>query len=74
MSHLRSLEKDRPTREWIESMRRRYPCETEIDRVLTRKLQRRAGPPYSPVSLDTMVQGLNALLKALHFSSPEVPA
>ncbi len=63
MSHLRSLEKDRPTREWIESMRKCYPCETEIDRVLTRKMLLRAGPGYSPVSLETLVDGVNALLR-----------
>jgi aminoglycoside phosphotransferase (APT) family kinase protein len=58
------IDKNRPAREWVESIRRSYPCETEIDRVLTHKMQKRAGPPYSPVTLDTMVASLNALLKA----------
>ncbi len=58
------IDKNRPTHEWIESLRRRFPCEKEVDRVLTRKLQRRAGPPYSPVSLETLVAGTEALLRS----------
>ena len=57
------MDKNHPTREWIESLRKRYPCETEIDRVLTRKMKLRAGPGYSPVSLETLVEGVNALLR-----------
>jgi aminoglycoside phosphotransferase (APT) family kinase protein len=56
-------DKNRPTKEWIELIRRRFPCETEIDRVLTRKMLLRAGPGYSPVSLETLVDGVNALLR-----------
>jgi len=56
-------DKNHPTAEWIEELRERFPCETEIDRVLTRKLLRRSGPGYSPVALDTLVQGLEALLR-----------
>jgi hypothetical protein len=37
------IDKDHPSSEWIEALRRRYPCEQEVDRVLTRKLARRAG-------------------------------
>jgi aminoglycoside phosphotransferase (APT) family kinase protein len=59
-----AVDKSRPSPAWIESLRRRYPCEREVDNFLTRKMLRRAGPPYSPVSFDTMVAGLNALLKA----------
>ncbi|MCK9285349.1 MAG: phosphotransferase family protein [Rhodocyclaceae bacterium] len=58
-----SVDKNRPTREWIESVRKRYPCETEMDRVLTRKQHRRAGPPYQPVSLETLINGTAALLR-----------
>ena len=43
-----TVDKNRPSPEWIAELRRRFPCETEIDRVLTRKLERRAGPPYAP--------------------------
>ena len=51
------IDKNRPTHEWIEGLRKRFPCEKEIDRILTRKMQRRAGPPYSPVSLETLIEG-----------------
>ena len=58
------MDKNRPTHDWIEHLRRKYPCETEIDRILTRKLQRRAGPSYTPVSLETLVQGTEALIRS----------
>jgi aminoglycoside phosphotransferase (APT) family kinase protein len=57
------VDKNRPTHAWIEQLRERYPCEAEIDRLLTRKLTRRAGPPYAPVSLETLVQGTEALIR-----------
>ena len=46
-----SIDKNKPSPEWIASLRKRFPTEKEMDRVLTRKLERRAGPGYSPVSL-----------------------
>lgn len=58
------LAKANPSPEWIEGIRSRLPCETEIDRVLTRKLTRRSGPSYSPVSLDGMTSALESLLAA----------
>ncbi len=58
------VDKNCPSPEWIAHLRARYPCEAEIDRVLTRKMQRRAGPPYAPVSLDTLVQGTQALIRS----------
>lgn len=58
------VDKNRPTAEWIASLVQRYPCEREIERVLNRKLQRRAGPPYEPVSLETLVAGTRALLSS----------
>lgn len=51
-----------PDAAFIADIRARYPAETEVDRVLTRKMQLRDGPPYSPLSLDTVVEGLNALI------------
>lgn len=57
------VDKNRPSPEWIADLRRRFPCETEIDRVLTRKLERRAGPPYAPVSLAQLQAGTESLLK-----------
>ncbi|MCK9285916.1 MAG: phosphotransferase family protein [Rhodocyclaceae bacterium] len=56
------VDKSHPSHEWIEQLRKRYPCEKEIDRLLVRKLQRRAGPPYTPVSLETLVKGTEALI------------
>jgi aminoglycoside phosphotransferase (APT) family kinase protein len=58
------LDKNRPTNDWIEALRQRFPCETEIDRVLTRKMQRRAGPGFEPLPLETLVNGLDKLLKS----------
>jgi aminoglycoside phosphotransferase (APT) family kinase protein len=58
------VDKNRPSAEWIAEIRRRFPCEKEIDRVLTRKLTRRAGPPYSPVSLETLISGTEALIRS----------
>ena len=58
------MDKNHPTPEWIQQLRKRFPCETEIDRVLTRKMQRRAGPAYSPVSLETLVKGTEALIRS----------
>ena len=58
------IDKDRPSPEWIAALRERFPCETEVDRVLTRKLQRRAGPPYQPLSLETLTEGTEKLLRA----------
>jgi aminoglycoside phosphotransferase (APT) family kinase protein len=61
-SAMKTIDKSHPTPEWIAQLRQRFPCETEIDRILTRKLKRRAGPPYTPVSLETLVKGTEALL------------
>lgn len=58
------VDKNRPTQEWIAQLRERLPCETEIDRVLTRKLLRRTGPPFSPVTLDNLVKGAAALIRS----------
>lgn len=55
--------RDAPTREFIESLRRRYPIEPEIDRLLIRKMERRSGPSYSMASLATLSDALVALLR-----------
>jgi hypothetical protein len=59
-----AVDKNCPTAGWIAALRRRFPCEREIDRILTRKLERRAGPPYAPVSLETLFAGTQALLRS----------
>lgn len=46
----------------LDDLRGRFPCEPEIDRILTRKLMRRDGPGYSAISLQTLVDGLCKLL------------
>lgn len=53
---MRLPDKNRPVPAFIERMRATYPCEPEVDRVLTRKMQRRSGPGYAPVSLATLVE------------------
>jgi aminoglycoside phosphotransferase (APT) family kinase protein len=59
-----TVDKDRPSAEWIAELRRRFPVEPEIDRVLVRKLQRRARGPYRPQSLQSLIDGVTALLSA----------
>ncbi len=59
-----SIDKDRPSSEWIAALRRRFPIEREIDRVLTRKLERRAGPGYDPLPLSRLVAGIESLVRA----------
>lgn len=61
--------RDRPGPEYIESVRRRFPTEHEIDRVLTRKLERRGGPPFAPLSLPAMTECLHQFLRA-HVEEP----
>lgn len=64
-----NMNKNQPSQDWIRQLQQRFPCEREIDRVLTRKLQRRAGPAYTPISLDELVKGVEALLRsAVHGS------
>lgn len=46
----------------ISALRKRYPTEAEIDRVLTRKMQARAGSAYAPVSFEQMGKCLETLL------------
>lgn len=58
------VDKNRPSPEWIAALRKKFPTETEIDRVLTRKMQHRAGPGYSPLTLDTLVHAVQSLLRA----------
>ena len=58
------IDKDRPSAEWISSLRQRFPVEKEIDHILTRKLERRSGPGYSPIPLTTLIESLHALLLA----------
>ncbi|SFQ33208.1 phosphotransferase family protein [Pseudomonas borbori] len=56
-------DKNMPPVDWLEMLRRRFPTENEIDRILTRKMQRRAGPGYAPIPLETLVKGVESLLR-----------
>jgi aminoglycoside phosphotransferase (APT) family kinase protein len=60
---IKPFDKNAPSPSAIEQIRARFPTEPEIDRVLTRKMSRRAGPGYSAVSLDVLVSGVEALLR-----------
>lgn len=55
-----------PTTAFIADIRRRFPVEREMDRILTRKMERRAGPGFQPVTLDQLVSGATALI-ARHY-------
>jgi hypothetical protein len=44
-------DKNCPTEDAIETVRRRFRVEKEIDRILTRKMRQRSSGPYSPVNL-----------------------
>jgi aminoglycoside phosphotransferase (APT) family kinase protein len=56
------VEKDKPSPEWIATMRKKFLTEPEIDRSMTKKLHRRPGPAYKPLTLDEIVVGLNRLV------------
>jgi aminoglycoside phosphotransferase (APT) family kinase protein len=60
------IDKNRPDDTWIAALRQRFPVETEIDRVLTRKLENRSGPGYLPQSLQMLVDGAASLIAARH--------
>lgn len=56
-------DRDRPSVEVIERIRRRFPTEREVDDNLTRKMRRRAGPAFAGASLEAMNGHVSALLK-----------
>jgi len=56
------IAKHNPSQEWIASLRERFPTHASVDETLTRKLERRAGPPHRPQTVDTVVERLNAFL------------
>lgn len=51
-----------PDADFIEWVRARFPCEAEVDRVLTAKLRVRGAPPYQRETLEEIVEGLERLL------------
>ena len=56
--------RSKPTEEVIAGIRKRYPTETEIDTIYTRKMRRRNGPGYQAVTLDCIIEGGQALIEA----------
>ncbi|MEH6758554.1 MAG: hypothetical protein V7676_13730 [Parasphingorhabdus sp.] len=58
------LDKDHPSAEWINDLRRRFEIEAQIDKLLTRKMELHSGPGYSSDRLEDLLSGLDALLKA----------
>jgi hypothetical protein len=56
--------RQQPTPEFIADVRRRFPVEREMDRVLTRKMERRSGPGYTPIALSDLIEGTAALIRA----------
>lgn len=62
-------ERDAPDADFIARMRRQFPTEREIDAMLTRKLERRAGPPFREMSLKAIGECVSAFLRA-HVEGP----
>lgn len=65
-------DKDRPSAEWINALRRRFPTESEIDRTLTQRMERRSGPGYKTLPLSELTKSLSALLSESLGSSFEI--
>ncbi|MFE5699046.1 phosphotransferase family protein [Rhodococcus koreensis] len=64
--------RDNPPREFIDEMRSRYPVDSELDRMLVRKLERRTSAPYQRISLDNFVTCLDGLLRESIAGSYEI--
>ncbi len=58
------IDKNRPPAAWISALRGRFRTEAAIDRLLTRKLERRGGPGFTPLPLDTLASRIESLLQA----------
>lgn len=61
MTELSDVRSD-PATPFTDDIRSRYPVESEIDRVLTRKMEHRAGPGYSALPLDILIDGTRRLI------------
>jgi aminoglycoside phosphotransferase (APT) family kinase protein len=55
-----------PTEAFIQGIRQRFEVETEIDRILTRKMRLRGGPGYAPIPMERLVSGLQSLIEREH--------
>lgn len=56
------VDKNRPSPEWIADLRKRFPVEREIDRILTRKLELRAGASFAPQQVETLLACVTRLI------------
>ncbi|WP_368680112.1 phosphotransferase family protein (plasmid) [Rhodococcus opacus] len=56
-------DRDDPTPEIIEAIRARFPTEGEYDRMLTRKMERRAGSGYRSFDLGLLTAALENMLR-----------
>ena len=68
------MNKNQPTDAWLTSLRERFPCEPEVDRFLARKLTKRAGPGYVPISLQALCGDIEKLLNSKLNSAFEIDA
>ncbi len=57
-------DRNTPDAAFIERMRQQFPTERENDLMLTRKMQRRASPPFNGVSFEAMSGYIGKMLKA----------
>ncbi|GAA5232970.1 phosphotransferase family protein [Verticiella sediminum] len=57
--------RDQPTEDFIAAIRSRFPTEADVDDLLTRKMQRRAGPRYRHVGIEEMVAWTGSMLRDL---------
>jgi len=57
-------DKDRPSPEWIAALRHRFVTERQVDSLLTRKLERRSGPRFTPLTLPQLQTCLESLIRA----------
>jgi aminoglycoside phosphotransferase (APT) family kinase protein len=62
-------QRNQPDAAFIEQMRARFPTEREIDAMLTRKMQRRSGPPFRGLTLTQISACLIEFLRA-HLDRP----
>lgn len=56
------VDKDKPSPELIAAMRKRFIVEREVDRAMTYKMERRSGPGYTKLPLETLVKGVTSLI------------
>ena len=54
----------RPDAALIDAIRERFPVEREIDKILTRKMHRRAGLSFQLPSLEALVTATTAMISA----------